>query len=77
MKDSLENLPEVPDYQEISDHKEAKKVMKDYLETVIEIAENSTTLETPEIRLSTGNTISGNAKTAKMIFRKDIIITST
>ena len=36
-KESLENLPEVPDYQEISDHKEAKKVMKDYLETVIEI----------------------------------------
>ena len=47
-KESLENLPEVPDYQEISDHKEAKKVMKDYLETVIEIAENSITLETLE-----------------------------
>ncbi|MFA6930169.1 MAG: IS1182 family transposase [Lentisphaeria bacterium] len=50
-KESLENLPEVPDYQEISDHKEAKKVMKDYLETVIEIAENNTTLETPETSL--------------------------
>ncbi|KAF5090578.1 IS1182 family transposase ISAme2 [anaerobic digester metagenome] len=47
-KESLENLPEVPDYQEISDHKEAKKVMKDYLETVIAIAGSSSTLETPE-----------------------------
>jgi transposase len=34
----LEDLPEVPEYQEIEDHKEAKKVMKDYLETVIEKA---------------------------------------
>ena len=32
----LEDLPEVPEYQEIEDHKEAKAVMKDYLETVIE-----------------------------------------
>lgn len=45
-KEELENLPEVPDYKEISDHKEAKQVMKDYLETVIEITESSTTLDT-------------------------------
>lgn len=33
---TLENLPEVPNYKEIEDHKEAKNVMKEYLETVIE-----------------------------------------
>lgn len=32
---TLEDIPEVPEYQEIEDHKEAKAVMKDYLETVI------------------------------------------
>jgi transposase len=32
----LENLPEVPEYQQIEDHKEAKAVMKTYLETVID-----------------------------------------
>lgn len=37
----LENLPEVPDYQDISDHHEAKKVMKQYLETVIDEAEKN------------------------------------
>lgn len=47
-KEELKNLPEVPDYKEISDHKQAKKVMKDYLETVIEIAESSTTPDTHE-----------------------------
>ena len=34
----LEDLPEVPEYQEIEDHKEAKAAMKNYLETVIEKA---------------------------------------
>lgn len=47
-KEKLENLPEVPDYKEISDHKQAKQVMKDYLETVIEIAESDITPQTPE-----------------------------
>ncbi len=35
----LENIPDEPEYKEIEDHKEAKEVMKDYLETVIEEAE--------------------------------------
>lgn len=39
--DSLEDIPEVPDYQEIPDHHEAKEVMKQYLETVIERAEEN------------------------------------
>lgn len=47
-QEALENLPEVPDYKEISDHKEAKKVMQDYLETVIEITQNRTTPDTCE-----------------------------
>ena len=46
-KEELENLPEVPEYKEISDHKQAKQVMKDYLETVIETAEISTSRDTP------------------------------
>lgn len=49
-KEELENLPEVPDYKEISDHKQAKQVMKDYLETVIEIAESDITPQTPETK---------------------------
>lgn len=32
----LENCHEVQNYKEIEDHKEAKKVMKEYLKTVIE-----------------------------------------
>ncbi len=36
---SLENLPEVPDYQEILDHREAKAVMKDYLLNVMNLVE--------------------------------------
>jgi len=47
-KKELGNLPEVPDYKEISDHKQAKQVMKDYLETVIETAESNSTTVTPE-----------------------------
>jgi transposase len=38
----LEKVPAVPDYQEIQDHHEAKAVMKDYLETVIEQVEKKT-----------------------------------
>jgi transposase len=37
----LENLPDVPNYKEIEDHKEAKKVMKEYLETVIDKVEEN------------------------------------
>jgi len=37
----LENLPEVPNYKEIEEHKEAKRVMKEYLETVIEKVEEN------------------------------------
>lgn len=45
--ETLIDLPEVPEYKEIEDHKEAKKVMKDYLETVIsKIIENTTQEET-------------------------------
>ena len=32
---------EIPDYRQIEDHKEAKRVMKEYLEDVIEIADES------------------------------------
>lgn len=39
--ESLENCPEVPNYKEIEDHKEAKNVMKEYLETVIVEAEKN------------------------------------
>lgn len=42
----LENIPDEPEYKEIEDHKEAKEVMKDYLETVIEEAEKNLTKET-------------------------------
>ncbi|WP_407057873.1 IS1182 family transposase [Gudongella oleilytica] len=35
-KEELKDLPQVPEYKGINDHKEAKSVMKDYLETVIE-----------------------------------------
>lgn len=35
----LENIPEEPDYKKIEDHKVAKEVMKEYLETIIEEAE--------------------------------------
>lgn len=37
----LENLPNVPNYKEIEDHKEAKKVMKEYLETIIDKVEEN------------------------------------
>ncbi len=37
--DNLDDLPDVPNYKEIRDHTEAKEVMKDYLETVIEKVE--------------------------------------
>lgn len=39
--EALENLPEVPNYKEIEDHKEAKNVMKEYLETVIDKVEEN------------------------------------
>lgn len=39
----LEGLPEVPDYQEISDHRKAKSVMKSYLEEVMEQVEGKIT----------------------------------
>ncbi len=38
----VENVPSVPEYKEILDHKEAKSVMKDYLETVIQQVEKKT-----------------------------------
>jgi len=37
----LENIPDEPEYKEIEDHKEAKAVMKSYLETVIDIVEKN------------------------------------
>jgi transposase len=47
-KESLEGLPVVPEYKEIEDHKEAKKIMKEYLETVMEKVGEKTSLEKPE-----------------------------
>ncbi|MDL4840539.1 IS1182 family transposase, partial [Aquibacillus rhizosphaerae] len=38
----LENVPSAPNYKEIEDHNEAKAVMKAYLETVIDQAEEKT-----------------------------------
>ncbi|WP_117149633.1 IS1182 family transposase [Paraliobacillus zengyii] len=38
----LENVPSAPNYKEIEDHNEAKTVMKTYLETVIDQAEEKT-----------------------------------
>lgn len=51
--EALENLPEVPDYKEIEDHKEAKKIMKEYLETIIEkVEENKEVInKIPETKL--------------------------
>lgn len=40
---TLSELPEVPNYEEIEDHKEAKAVMKDYIDNVIELVENQST----------------------------------
>jgi transposase len=39
----LKDVPEAPDYKEIEDHKEAKTVMKTYLETVIKQVEMKAT----------------------------------
>lgn len=39
----LENMPEAPDYKEMENHNEAKAVMKDYLEKVIDIVEKNNT----------------------------------
>lgn len=41
---TIEELPETPEYKEIEDHKEAKAVMKDYLETVMNQVQNNTTV---------------------------------
>ncbi len=41
----LENLPAIPEYQEIEDHKEAKAVMKTYLETVIDEVNKHTSVK--------------------------------
>jgi len=49
-KERLEELPEVPDYKEIADHKEAKQVMKEYLESVIGKVDNKTTPENLETK---------------------------
>lgn len=38
----LENMPTTPDYKQIEDHKEAKQVMKNHLEDVINILEDKT-----------------------------------
>jgi IS5 family transposase len=40
---TLSELPEVPDYEEIEDHKEAKAVMKEYIDSVIDLVENQST----------------------------------
>ncbi len=44
----LKDVPMAPDYKEINDHREAKKVMKDYLETVIDEVEKQTCSENLE-----------------------------
>jgi transposase len=41
----LGNMPAIPEYKEITDHKEAKDVMKTYLETVIDQVEGKTSIE--------------------------------
>ena len=47
-KESLANIPETPDYQEITDHKEAKAIMKDHLETIIHEAESHVSPNEPQ-----------------------------
>lgn len=42
---AIENIPQEPDYQEITDHKTAKAVMKDYLETIIDTVEQNSHTE--------------------------------
>ena len=39
----IEDMPEVPNYKEIADHREAKVVMKSYLEEVIDLVEKQIT----------------------------------
>lgn len=48
--ESLDYLPEEPKYKEIQDHKEAKIVMKRYLETVIDEVENKLNCEDEETK---------------------------
>ncbi|MGD9679468.1 MAG: IS1182 family transposase [Vulcanibacillus sp.] len=43
--ENIKNLPEEPEYKEITDHKEAKTVMKEYIETVIDQVEESISTE--------------------------------
>lgn len=47
-KEVLEDLPEIPDYKEINDPKEAKKIMNEYLESVIEKVNTRTIPEQTE-----------------------------
>jgi len=47
---TLENLPVAPEYKKIDDHKEAKAVMKSYLETVIEKIENDISTDANETK---------------------------
>jgi hypothetical protein len=42
---TIENIPNLPDYKEIPDHQQAKAVMQDYLETVMEQVEKQLTGE--------------------------------
>lgn len=45
---NLDNIPKEPEYKEIEDHKEAKSIMKEYIETVIGEAEKAANIATIE-----------------------------
>ena len=62
--ENLTNIPEEPKYKEISDYKEAKAVMKNYLETVIDMAEvkNSTGMKETNKIIKKAKEITDNPK---------------
>ena len=45
-----EDIPEAPNYKEIEDHKKAKAIMKDYLETVIDKVEKNISTQKPKTK---------------------------
>lgn len=48
--DLEEDIPEAPNYKEIEDHKKAKAIMKDYLETVIDKVEKNISTQKPKTK---------------------------
>lgn len=69
---TLDNLPDIPDYKEIEDHKEAKAVMKNYLETVIDYVEKNGRLNRIEKTMAVINKVKDILNDPKFINQKGI-----